>query len=292
MSTKPVFIDLLKTKLQKVRFVFESLAVESGIQKGRQDYQKFIILTRSRSGSNLLCSLLNSSAQISVSGELFQNRRDIIQWMHWVPPHCRSQVAKDLRETSPTEFLNKIVFRKFPQRIKAVGFKIFYYHAHEGNESEVWDYLRDIPNLKIIHLKRRNLLKVHLSKALAERDKVYVKSKNKKFNSSSVTTEKSQFKPIYLDFNDCLEDFQTTQKSQKQYEEFFSRKEILEIIYEDFLKDYATQIERIQGFLGASPELLIASTEKQGKQPLSSSIENFYDLKEQFSNTPWSTYFE
>ncbi len=69
------------------------------------DFQRFIVLSRSRTGSNMLLSFLNSHPNIHAEGEVF-NR---------------------LNGQNYQEILSR-VFADQPPRILAKGFKIFYYH--------------------------------------------------------------------------------------------------------------------------------------------------------------------
>ncbi|MFC2023143.1 hypothetical protein ACFLT5_00195 [Chloroflexota bacterium] len=99
-----------------------------GIASGHLDYERFIILGQERTGSNFLKDLLNSHSQIIASGELFQSF-DVIHWeygFHRMDPPRRLLVAF---QDDPVGFLESYVFAKFPKRISAVGFKLFYAHA-------------------------------------------------------------------------------------------------------------------------------------------------------------------
>ena len=41
---------------------------------------------------------------------------------------------------------------------QCVGFKMFYYHPHDSDDSTIWELMRNDRNFKIIHLQRNNLL--------------------------------------------------------------------------------------------------------------------------------------
>ena len=112
--------------------------------RGQKKYTQFIILGRSRTGSNLLRGLLNDHSKIVVLGELFQNEQEI----GWAYPGY-TQTARELSifRKKPVDFLEQSVYRNFPIGISAVGFKIFYYHAQTNNWRPVWSHLHDQRNL-------------------------------------------------------------------------------------------------------------------------------------------------
>jgi hypothetical protein len=120
---------------------------------GHRNYTKFIIVGRSRTGSNLLRGLLNSHSQIIAYGEVFQNIQiDSLEWDHI--RFFQSQKILTLIREDPTRFLDKKLFGKYSAQIAAVGFKIFYYHAQNEAWRTVWSYLQDQRDIKVLHIKR------------------------------------------------------------------------------------------------------------------------------------------
>lgn len=274
-------------KFRKTQFLFEYLSVRNGFIKGHRDYQKFIVLTRARSGSNLIGDLLGSSSQILLSGEIFQNRNRRIIWNHWQPKYYKSQEVLDLRGKDPIQFLEEAVFRPYPRRIKAVGFKLFYSHAVEPEWQPVWDYLKEDRSIKVIHLQRRNILKSHLSKAFASKNKCHIE-RQRPFQKLRVSAD---IDPIELSYEACKEDFERTVNWQKEARSFFAQHDVKEVIYEDFVRNWDNTLNDLQAFLGATPEVLRTSMVKQSSKPMSDSISNYWELKEKFQGTPWVEFF-
>ena len=156
-------------KLKKVKRLTADTALQIGLNQGSKDYRKFIILGKGRTGSNMLASALRSHTQIVAYGELFNNAdHHRILWEHpdYIPYRPLDR-ARKLRERDPREFVEKLVFRRYPLQVSAVGFKLFYYHAQEKSWESVWPYLKAMPDLKIIHIKRENILKNVLSLKIA-----------------------------------------------------------------------------------------------------------------------------
>lgn len=256
-----------------------NVALDTGLMTGHNDYVKFVILGRSRVGSNFLRGLLNSHNQVTVFGELFQNK-ERIGWA--LPGYHPSRKTLQLFHEAPVEFLERKVFRTFPEHIAAVGFKIFYYHAQDEMWKPVWDYLRTVPDLKIIHIKRRNILKTHLSRQRAIKTDRWV----------NVNGGREPQRSIALDFEACLDDFIRTRAWEEAYDAYFADNDVLEVMYEDLAADYQRETRRVQAFLGVDAEAVQPETYKQARQPLSEAIANYCELKERFQQTPWSPFFE
>ena len=280
----------------------EAWALKAGVARGHTNYQRFIVLTQARSGSNLLCDLLNSSGQAVVSGELFQPQRII--WNYKVPDRYLGSEMLTRRQNTPIQFLEDDVFRPFPRGVQAVGFKLFYNHAREGATGQsLWTYLTkaggDMAGLKVIHLRRENFLKTFLSFRRAVESKVFIDrmtllekgigkaaSRDNRTGSSGPMT-----KAITLDYQQCLQAFEASAYEQTERIREFANREVLDLTYEALTQDYEAQIKRVQSFLGLKPEPLYTSMKKQNKRSLSESIANYWELKEKFAGSQWAHFF-
>ncbi len=160
---------MIKTKHFKklgyfLDFHLNNFALDPGVVKGHPDYKKFIILGTARTGSNFLRSLLNSHKHVIAFGEIFSDY-NAIDWQ--LPVYkFRSNRVLTLIQNDPTAFLESKVFRNYPRYVSAVGFKIFYNHAQNENWKPVWLHLKDM-GVRVIHIKRKNLLKTYLSEQKA-----------------------------------------------------------------------------------------------------------------------------
>ena len=252
---------------------------------GQADYTRFIILGRSRVGSNLLRGLLNDHRQIMVMGELFQNKNEIGWAMEGFPTNGRT---RSMFLHQPIQFLQTKMWRNYPPEVTAVGFKLFYYHARDEEWAPIWQYLHDDTSLHVIHIKRQNILKTHLSRqrALASDKWITTADAARKENNGSST------QPIILDYETCLADFVNTRSWETEADATFADHPKLELFYEDLARDWQDQITRIQAFLGVNMEDVRPQTKKQRRQPLPELIANFDDLKARFADSPWSSFFE
>jgi LPS sulfotransferase NodH len=254
------------------------LALDIGLIPGHKDYTRFIILTRSRSGSNLLRGLMNTHSQVIAFSEMFKDPNHI----GWdLPGFTTSPLALELFRKDTQRFIDKYVFKKFPHRIKAVGFKIFYYHALGTELEPVWNYLKEHRDIHVLHLKRENILKTHLSKTKAQITDNWI----------NLTGEREVVPPILLDYEELLHDFIQTRTWEDEADRIFSNHPKIEVVYEQLARDYAVEMRKIQSFLGLDSEPVAPQTHKQASKPLPEAIANYAELKERFRNTPWESFF-
>lgn len=248
----------------------------------RKRYQKFIILGTARTGSTLLRSLLNSHGEVIAFGELFRNLEDIGWDLMPYQEELQSVEIKKLRLKYPVAFLKRAVFAQYPNNIRAVGFKIFYYQAQENSQKTLWTWLRKNQDLKVIHIKRRNYLKTLASLTKAHKT-------NKWYRANPEDCDNS---PISLTYERCLEYFNWLQDTSIYHDELFERERKIDIYYEDLAGNFSSEMRKVQDFLYLSHEPLIPSTLKQSDQGLSEVISNYFELKLQFKDTPWFKFFE
>jgi LPS sulfotransferase NodH len=117
---------------------------------------RFVIFAAPRTGSNLLCGLLNAHPDILCHHGLFNPKG-----IHYAPDHRDS--ARDIsdRDADPLRFLDRIWAAAAARR--AVGFKM----NRGENGVTVEAMLRDLAVKKIL-LKRRNRIRAFVSETIAE----------------------------------------------------------------------------------------------------------------------------
>lgn len=250
-----------------------------GLLPGTTEYTRFIILGRSRVGTNLLRGLLDAHSQVVAYGELFQNFEQI-NWGGSVP----QQGAGILRhfQEQPVRFLEQEIFKRYSIETCAVGFKLFYYHAQNDAWKSIWAHLRGQSDLRVLHTKRANILKTHLSWKLANETGRWVK----------LDAEIRQEPSISLSYQECVEAFTKTREWENQFDAYFAGQPLLEVVYEDLARDFAGEMKRVWSFLDVPFEAVRPSTHKQAHRPLATTIANYLELKEQFSGTEWEPFFE
>ena len=221
---------------------------------------KFIVLTRSRTGSNMVISFLNSHRNINAKSEIFRD--------------CdKNEIRMKLEN----------VFNNNDPKIMASGFKIFYYHPLNLSCPELWNNLINLKNLKIIHLKRKNILKTLVSKKIAENTGCWESEKN------IIDKKKKQ---LYINYEELEKGFQITKNWEKQGDLMFEKHHKIIVHYEDIVDSPVNFFIDISNFLNLPVQKLNTKLKKQNPEKLSELIINYEELKKKFGKTEWGHFFE
>jgi len=272
----------VRTLLGRSAIRLRNLALDWGFRGGHRDYARFIILGEGRSGSNFLRGLLNSHPQTVAFGELFRFA-DSIGWEF--PAHDRYLSTPrliSLSQKTPAAFLETEVFRCFPGTIRAVGFKLFYYHAESGPRNEVWSYLEEHRDVRVIHIKRWNVLRAFLSLR-----KAFLTNRWTEANGAPPDTLS-----VFLDYEECRHRFALADDVKGRYDALFRDHPRIEVVYEELERNHEGEMVRVQEFLGLDRHPVRPLTYKQAGMPLAQAISNYADLKKAFASTRWSEFFD
>ena len=236
--------------------------LRSGWMPHYKGYTPFLILGAMRTGSNLLRLTLNSSPQIIIENEVF------------------NQKQPELGFTYDTIMGN--LFRKYPIPIKAVGCKIFYNHLSK----EEWGKISTLPKFKIIHLRRRNKLRSYLSLKIAEQTNQWIEGQRK----IKPPLAKRQ---ILINKQDMFVYFSKMELWERQASERFREREVLNVYYEDLATNFVDTISRVTKFINVTKwNRQYMGIRKQNAEPMEELILNFDEIEEALTNTPFQVYLE
>ena len=243
--------------------------------------------------------LLNSHSRIVCFQELFNPNNLKLGQIAWgMKGFSQSQDIQALWKNEPIDFLEKQVFKKMPQKVLAVGFKMTYaqmifacedigFKSHSKVSNDTWKfilpYLKDMSNLKIIHIKRKNKLETYVSNKMAIQTNQWMKSNTTEINSHELS--------IYIDYKDCINWLNVVQAREEKFDNFWENHDYLNIFYEELDNDYKGQIDMIDNFLSLEYEKPIPKTSKQSTKKMSEVIVNYGELKDKFKNTSWHELF-
>lgn len=256
---------------------------------------RFVMFNYPRSGSNLVCGMLNQHPEILSHREIFNPKQ--IYYSRDFKDLQQASSAQETSESSPSYKMG-IVNRKLERDTdpegfcfklwqhhygaKAVGFNIFPSHVPNMSVNLVRD--RDIKKILLI---RRNKLKCYVSRAIARKTGVwdlYGKTEEEK-NSPEETQA-----PLSIQINpkDLLQ-------WSKRYDEYFEGmssalegQDFLTLYYEDIVGSNSEPIKsKLLDFIGVSPETsyLTPPLKKQNSKSISDLISNFSELKAAISGT-------
>jgi len=241
-------------------------------------YNRYVVIGSLRAGTFLLCSTLRKHDQVRSYGELFN-------------PSCVPLAAAGLgritspsllqfRRSRPVEFLEKICNPPVPENIKAIGFKVFY--GHLDGLVKVTDYFIKSKNLKIVHLKRRNILRQFVSLKLALETGVW--------GIPSVDQRKRV--SVFISVDEFIHAADSILDRQHLYERKFSDHQYMELCYEDLEPNQEEGFNDLQSFIGVDVQTLKPDLVKQNILPLREVIRNFDEVVSRLKNTPYSVFVD
>jgi len=254
--------------------------------KGDNQYQKYIILAWYRTGSNLIVNLLSSHPSIIAYSELFHPPE--IFWGEGVFGLSQQQNDQiiETRNKKTDLFLDKYVFRKYPAYIEAVGFKVLYPHFNDKRYKGLKKILLSSDDLKIIHLKRRDLLQVYVSKELAAKRRIMNETSSKRAYQNLLEIGK-----LYCPIENVESFFIDHSKRVKEYDDLLVSNKVLEVYYEDLVKNIQLGMKNVQDYLCVKQKKLNTVLVKQNVLSLQEIIANFLELSEYFKGTEWEFFF-
>lgn len=247
---KKIYSFLLKSKRKIVNQIF-----------GDKNYKKFVIISQSRTGSTLLMALLNNHENIICDGELFKN----------------------LNGNSCKHIWNRF-FSKKPKKIEQVGFKLFYYHPLKGDQS-VWDFIKNDKSITIIHLVRKNWMRVLVSQKVGLKTKLWTENI---YKPHLVSIEE---KKVEISIDECEEAFKKASLNEEKTREHFASHPFVEVTYEDLSEDSDSVIRKITNVLNVNYQKVKANNKKQNTEPLEELVINFSELQDHFRDTKWAYLF-
>lgn len=234
---------------------------------------RFVILSAPRTGSNYLCSLLDSHPQILCHHELFN--LDGIRYALSRRSDDFSLGSLAERDRDPVGFVHRVWRR--PEGARAVGFKL----ARRHPEFVFRDVIAD-PGVRKLLLRRRNRLKTHVSELVAQEELQWTHYGRHpdELPRLQVTVDLDDFRAFAL-----------------EYDAFYDRitralvaggEPWLELDYERlFLPETLAQILAYLGFLAADLVGLRGATPKRNSDDLDQVIRNYDEVARALAGTPY-----
>ena len=211
----------------------------------------YLVLTRSRTGSNMFKDYLNSHPKVKSMAELF-----------------RTNEGLDVEAT-----IKKVYDQ--PDEIDASGFKLFYYHPNDGSPSEIWDRLKGISNMKTISL-RRNPLRCSVSSEIMRLSKQH----KQEVGEDVVPLEE---KRIEVDVNIFLNQIEHIESLRRELNDNLYA-EPYEVWYDDLVADGQVVMDGVFHHLGLNSHPIQTNLQKQNPESLQELVSNYDELRDAVMN--------
>jgi LPS sulfotransferase NodH len=261
------------------------------MEPNNRQCRRFMVLGTARTGSNLLLSLLSGHPAIKTHGELFK---------------LDALAADNLRDVldDPIVYLRRRLGTAHPDDVTAVGFKMFYHHLTlehvdmlpsvaavvdsqydrttlERRFKDAWDRLIADRDLRVIHLKRRNMLDTFISLKTALHTQHWW--------SVARAARPTSFR---LDPEECHRYFQRLAGLVASADDAFAGHATIEVVYENLVEWREQTLASVFAFLGVPWHAVTTRMNKQRSTRVSEVVVNYDELKESCRQTPWATFFE
>ena len=242
---------------------------------------RFIVLCHARSGSNLICWSLGEHRSVEEFGEIFHESH--IEAGARLPRGVAPYQSGDDAAT----FLEQQIFAPpRRRRIGAQGFKIFFEHARSSPAAKsAWTYLIDHPDIRVIHLVRRNLLDCKLSHEIAMRTGHW-------YRKLGSTSEPQPIEPFSLSPWSCQDFFAQIVTWRMWAMEVFAHHPMLTLDYDsDLCGDFRETMARVFDFVGVPAAPVAPKLVKQRDRSPCEQILNYDELRRWFRHTLFEEFF-
>jgi len=274
-------VNSLGRRLARLPHFVAARAVDAGIAGGHRAYTRFVVLGWYRTGSNLLVSLLNSDPAVVAYSELFSPRG--VFWGN--PVYAPSSTKSAPRDDAPA-FLRDVVYRPYPRRVGAVGFKLFYPQLILRPVPGLLEGLVAGDDLRVIHLRRRNVFRSMVSNAVAKKTGAMAS-----ISAEDAARAEAEAAPLRFTPEECETYFTQLAERAERCESLFPAESVVNVAYEDLVADRDAEVGRVREFLGLPRRPTTTRLVKQSRRPLRDAVENFDELARHFAESPWAAFF-
>ena len=205
--------------------------------------KKFTVLSRARSGSEVLMGCIMQHPNLNVYGEIFNYYRE--ENMFANPEGSEYLTREELVSICSKD-------RCVQAHSKYDGFKLLLCHLNDS----IKEYLKEI---NVFTLYRRNLLQRYVSEMVAR-------------ESNDWASDKDILKSIYIDVDDLKNDILVTKKWYKENDKNTN----LKVYYEDGILNNAKMIFESLGVSEFVPKI---TNKKRILRPMSQVISNYDEVK-------------
>ena len=229
---------------------------------GNKDYEKLVILGRQRTGSSLLMMLLHAHSKVDMQSEVF-----------------RLLEGKSCKTVWQETFSKKLPW------IKYAGFKLFYNHPDDSEDREVWEILNSDTSVKIIHIKRENILRTYISKLVAIKTGAW--NSRQEVDKTDVLDKR-----ITVDIAHCLSNLREIKKVESKFDkDRFPNHEYLELTFEALIQNTGSEMKRIFSFLHLKNEKIEKTNvnlKRQNPENMKNLVSNYEEFRESIANSEFA----
>jgi len=168
----------------------------------------------------------------------------------------------------------QILADAYPCQNVCEGFKLFYFHPYDDRRREVWDWLEQANDVRIIHLIRDNIVRSHISQTIALRDGVWG-SRNGALKKQPIEVDPHRLELIYY----------TTLQHHQRVRQYAKSHPYFELSYRQLIGDTKGVGRMLLKFLDLPDAPMSSPMTRQNPEPLSELVSNYDELCEVFGDS-------
>ncbi|MCP5055410.1 MAG: hypothetical protein GY937_01655 [bacterium] len=236
----------------------------------------FVLLATQRTGSSVVWRTLDTHSSVYARGEMFMKRME----------HPESYAAalgrpgqRLLARLSPAWSVRRYLDQFYADRPEttAIGFKLMYSQL----QPEIWRWI-ETHEARVLHLVRRNALKILISKAAAEATGM----------RHLTPGEQHEPQPVSLDVASLGSSLDRITSRVEAHRARIAALHHLEITYEELLDEPQALFDRCFGFLGVEPRPVELALRKLTPNTLREALANYDEVASALENTPHAALLE
>jgi len=260
-------------------------------------YTRFVIVGDARTGSNLLWSALNSHPRVICFREVFHFAHEFIDYA--VPGFDdRATADVTLRREDAVRFLYERIFREFQPAIHAVGFKFLY--GHRWGFEPVVRALGEDRDIRVIHLRRRNIVRMFVSVRIAESTGRWLEPvpvggwrralavMRRPLLGAGRGVEPAPRPRLHVSAREIIAFEEQHRREAMKMDALIRGHQVMTLLYEDMAHDRDMAFDSVQRFLGVRPRRLKVGLRRQNPEPLRELIANYDELAAELAGTPYA----
>ena len=252
-----------------------------------------------------LTDALNSHTQIICFGSVFEAGADFVSFD--VAGHYNfSPQDRVLRDRDFAEFLRTRIFGEHSGGVGTVGFKLQYKNVF-GFPGLLKHLIAD-QDLKVVHLRRHNLLRSLISLRLAQTTGYYhrkplrlgwrrlataARHPARAIERLRVHFAQRDYRPsgLTLTKEECELYFREIRWSEAHYRDLFSEHEWIDVLYEAMVADLQEVLGSVQEFLGVRRQPLTYTQLPLNTAPMREILDNYDELRMAFQGLSNEEFF-
>ncbi len=277
-------------------------------------YVRFLILAEARSGSTMLKDALNSSPRINCFSEVFNVAYDGVMYGGVEGYDNNSPEDLALRDRDFRAFLRERIYCRNPDEVEAVGFKHLVGRGYASPFTGLLPHLAEDRQIRVLYLRRRNVLKRLVSLKLAMATGVWadlpkpgltpamvLRAARRPLRAATklprllqlVKPRQKFLRPqVAVSKEELFGAMIGAEQSALHSHDLFRDHQLLTLFYEELVEQRDESFRQAQEFLGVEPEPLEVALRKQNPEPLPELLSNYDELFEAYRNSKHAWMFD